>query len=119
MQAGLPFRDTPDQLLVLLIHVLTTRHQGRTHGINASHLAAQTGISERSLRKLISDAREQGVAVVGTPETGYYVAETAEELEECCHFLRSRALHSLMLEARMRKITLPTLLGQLNLNSHF
>ncbi|MEO6917641.1 MAG: HTH domain-containing protein [Collimonas sp.] len=117
MQTGLPLRDTPDQLLKLLIHGLTTRHQGRMHGINASSLAAQIGVTERSLRKLISDAREQGVAVVGAPETGYYVAETAAELEECCHFLRSRALHSLMLEARMRKITLPVLLGQLNLNT--
>lgn len=117
MQTGLPFRETSDQLLVLLIHVLTTKHKGRKRGVKASILAVQTGLGERTLRKLISDAREQGVAVVGTPETGYYVAETAEELEECCHFLRSRAVHSLMLEARLRKISLPSLLGQLNLSS--
>jgi len=117
MQTGLPFRDTQDQLLALLINVMTTQHKGRKRGVRAAHLAAQTGISERSLRKLISDAREQGVAIVGTPDTGYYVAETVAEFEECCQFLRSRALHSLKLEARMRKITLPALLGQLNLNT--
>lgn len=116
MQTGLPFREPSDQLLVLLIHVLTTKHKGRKHGVKASALAEKTNIGERTLRKLISDAREQGVAVVGTPETGYYVAETQEELNECCNFLRARAMHSLMLEARLRKVPLPALLVQLDLN---
>ena len=37
--------------------------------------------------------------------------------ERSCMFLRKRALHSLGLEAKLRKISLPALLGQLNLNT--
>ena len=58
-----------------------------------------------------------GVAVCGTPETGYYIAATAAELDQTCAFLRSRAMRSLTLEARLRQIPLPDLLGQLHLRT--
>ena len=74
-------------------------------------------MGERTLREVISAAREEGTAIVGTPETGYYIAVTAEELDECCRFLRSRAMHSLQIEARLRKVALPELLGQLRVGT--
>lgn len=93
-----------------------SRHVGREHGITAAALAREAGVSERKLREAISALREDGIAVCGHPKTGYFIAETAEELEESCRFLRSRAMHSLMLEARLRRIPLPELLGQIRLN---
>jgi len=63
---------------------------------------------------MVSDLRDEGLAVCGTPRHGYYIAATPEELEETCAFIRKRAMHSLCLESRLRKIPLPDLLGQLH-----
>lgn len=112
-QAGLPLGGSADTLVALLVQTLATRHTGRARGIGAAALASRLGVAERMLRSLISAAREDGVAIAGTPATGYFVAETGAELEECCRFLRDRAMHSLRIESRLRKIPLPELLGQL------
>lgn len=94
-----------------------SHHCGRGNGITARQLACELGITDRQLRHFISDLREEGIAICGHPATGYYIANTAEELEGTCAFLRSRAMHSLALEARLRKIPLPDLIGQLRLNT--
>jgi biotin operon repressor len=91
-------------------------HQGRQSGISAEKLAVVAGINVRQLRTLISSLREEGIATCATPETGYYLAVTPEELQESCKFLHDRAMSSLMLASRMQKISLPDLLGQLKLN---
>ena len=101
---------TPDSVLAIL-----GCHIGAENGITAERLAGQLGISARELRKHVSALREQGIAVCGTPRFGYFVARTEGELEDSCAFLRRRALHSLALEARLRKITLPDLIGQIKL----
>lgn len=100
-----------------LLLVLARDHTGRERGISAADLARKAGIDERTLRSLVSAMRADGEAIAATPETGYYVAATPDEVTECCAFLRSRALHSLRLEAQMRRISLPDLLGQLHLNT--
>lgn len=111
------FRQSVDELLAAFIERMATRHSGRAHGVQAIVLANELRVGERMLRKLVTRAREDGVAIVGTPETGYFVAQTAAELEECCVFLRSRAMHSLAIEARLRKMALPELLGQLRVRT--
>lgn len=96
---------------------LMGRHQGRGNGLSARYLAATLGVSPRELRHLISQARyEDGAAICGHPSTGYFMALTPAELDECCAFLEHRALHSLTLLSRMRKVSLPDLIGQLKLN---
>ncbi len=106
---------TQAEHMVALVRLLSTRHKGRAHGITAHELATQLSVSERMLRTLVSAAREDGLAISATPDTGYYVAETAEELAECCAFLRGRAMKTLRIEAQLRRIPLPDLLGQLHL----
>ncbi len=106
-----------EQLAAQLLARLAERHQGKARGIRAAQLAHQLQVSERTLRSLVSALREAGTAVCGTPDTGYYIAETAAELEESCEFLRSRAMHSLRMEAQLRRIPLPDLLGQLHLET--
>jgi biotin operon repressor len=98
-------------LSVLALHV------GRGNGIGVKALAERTGLPARQVRTHISDLRQDGVAICGTPHDGYYVAGSPEELEETCRFLRSRALHSLTLESRLRKVPLVELLGQLHLRT--
>ncbi len=92
-------------------------HPGRHNGIGARDLAQVLGLSMRELRAAISELRMEGIAVCGTPETGYFIAATPEELEETCAFLRDRALHSLTLESKLRHVPLPELLGQLRLKT--
>lgn len=101
---------TLDQVL----HALQ-QHIGHRYGIGARALAAQLDIGERTLRDYISRLRENGIAVCGTPDTGYYIAETRDELEQCCAFLRARAMHSLAIEAKLRGLPLADLVGQLKL----
>lgn len=103
--------STVNQLLNVL-----AEHQGRDCGISAKALAARLDVPPRRLRHLVSEAREQGIALCGKPNTGYFVPVTPEELAESCAFLEHRALHSLRLLSRMKKVSMPALLGQLNLN---
>lgn len=103
---------SPAELLNLL-----SRHVGQAHGVHVEHLAQRTGVTPRELRKLITQLRADGVAVCGKPETGYFIAETPAELDDfCIRFLEARAMHSLKLSSRLRKIPLPVLAGQLFLN---
>lgn len=98
-----------------LLHLLSA-HQGRDSGLSAEALAAKAGIQVRQVRTLVGELREQGIAICATPETGYYLAVTPEELRESCKFLHDRAMRSLLLASRMQNISLPDLLGQLKLN---
>lgn len=105
---------TPDQVLAQLM-----QHQGRASGIHVHELAMRitgqachTEAQERAVRKLVAQLRLDGHAICAHPAHGYFMAETAEELDETCKFLRSRALSSLKAESRMRQITVTELLGQ-------
>ena len=97
-----------------MLSVLQT-HIGADKGITAIALAGRLGLPERKIRHLITELREDGIAVCGHPAHGYYIAETAEELEATIDFLKGRALCSLQLASRMSKVPLPDLLGQLHL----
>lgn len=91
-------------------------HQGRDKGIASQDLADALGMNRRRMRKVISDARCEGVLICGHPKVGYWMPATAEELRMATAFLETRALHSLMLLSRMRGLGMPELLGQLRLN---
>jgi hypothetical protein len=96
---------------------MASQHLGRARGIRCCDLAQSIGLPERTIRHLVSEAREQGIAITGTPETGYFVAETSEELEQTCQFLRNRAMHSLRLLSRLTKTPLQELMGQMRINA--
>lgn len=98
-----------------LINALAV-HQGRARGISALRLARDIGVTPRKLRKLVSECRDEGLAICGQPSTGYFIAMTADELNAACAFLENRALHSMRVLARMRKVALPVVAGQLLLN---
>jgi len=100
-----------DVLLVL------QRHLGAASGITAAAIAAELFTSERDVRHCVTELREDGIAVCAHPRSGYFIAATAEELEDTCQFLRSRALHSLTLESKLRHVPLPDLLGQMRLKT--
>lgn len=99
-----------------LLNVLS-QHIGRDAGISVDLLANLTGMHPRLIRTCVSQLRGDGIAICGHPTSGYYIAKTAEEIEETCQFLRTRAMHSLLLEAKLRRLPLPDLLGQLRLKT--
>ncbi len=97
-----------------------SRHIGRGNGVSAAELVEEiTGRrcprSERDLRREIVILRLQGHHICGRPETGYYMARRAEELDDTCEFLYERAMTSLTQIAAMKRISLPDLRGQLKL----
>lgn len=100
---------TPEQLITIL-----SRHIGKGNGIGVKELAESLQTQPRNVRSLISYLRDDGHAICGTPKDGYFMAATAAELEETCAFIRKRAMHSLCLESRLRKIPMADLLGQLH-----
>lgn len=108
---------TPDALLMAL-----SAHMGKEHGVPIGQLVyeataqAPTPALERRARSLISQLREDGHPICAIPSRGYFCARTEEELNECCTFLRDRAMHSLKIEARLRRMALPDLIGQLRFN---
>lgn len=119
--------------MVRVIHytrsdVLAALGRGRAEGRNIRELVCQIEANdptrgralplaahERAVRKLVEELRHEGHPVCATPADGYFLAETAAELEETCAFLRSRAMTSLVQIARLRKLALPEYLGQLAL----
>jgi len=96
---------------------------GRAHGLHVRDLVARiTGRStpapaqERRAREHVAALRLQGEHICGKPDTGYFMAATAAELDETCRYLRSRAVSGLLIESRMRRVSMPALLGQLSLS---
>lgn len=104
-----------------------TRHIGRPRAIGMGELhekvlgrpAGHKINGTRRLRKLITELREDGVAICSTAETdggGYYLASPGgSEFERYCAGLRAAGLRKLALEARIRKRTLPGILSEIQL----
>lgn len=104
---------TPNQLLNVL-----SRHIGCDNGIHVDALAAELGIEERQIRTLVTALRDDGSAICAHPSTGYFVAETNEEMERYyLKFIEARCMTGLRQISRARKISLPDYLGQLKLNT--
>lgn len=73
----------------------------------------------RKLRQLITELRKEGVPIcsVSTKDGGgYYLASAGSDLEDYCSRIRSRALKLLKMESDLRKVALPSLLHQIQLN---
>lgn len=108
---------TPSQVLTELSH-----HIGKDNGIHVRDLVARiTGqllVSEqleRKVRQVVTDLRMEGHHVCAHPASGYFMAASADELNETCEFLYERAMTGLTQVSRMKQISLPDLRGQLHL----
>lgn len=92
-------------------------HCGRERSIKSSALADRVGVTERKLRDFVTECRLDGLAICGSPKTGYFVARTQDEIEETIKFLKHRALTSLALVATLEKRPMADVLGQLHINA--
>jgi len=100
-------------------------HIGEKNGITCEQLARKVTATqdrperdlraERLVRKMIQELRTEGFHICGTPETGYFLASNGDELDRTCAFLYARAMTTLVQIARMKKVSVPDLRGQLKL----
>lgn len=100
-----------------VLEILANWHVGQHYGITVKALAEKAGITEREVRHAVTAIREDGLAVCAHPSTGYFIAQTDAELNDCIQFLKDRALHSLKLASSLSRLALPDLIGQLKLES--
>ncbi len=73
----------------------------------------------RVLRLLITELRKEGipiVSVVSQTGGGYYIASSASELEAYCSRITTAALKKLKLVAGLKKMGLPALVGEIQMN---
>jgi len=96
-------------------------HIGAPRGVTASRLVDEMyghtcPACERQLRAIVEKLRrEEGLHICAHPARGYFIAASAEELDETCEFLYRRAMTSLSQVARMKRVSLPELRGQLRI----
>lgn len=113
------------QLKVLKI---MAHHHGRANAIGMGELYqavygepwAHRINDTRKLRKVILALQEEGIPICSTSDStggGYYLASVGTDLEDYLQRKHVRALKILALEARLRRVTLPELLGQMSLNA--
>lgn len=107
-----------DALLVAL-----RDHIGRANGVTGTALAREvigeepTRGDERIVRRLVVELRREGHHVCAHPASGYYLAESPEELADTIAFLRDRAMSSLEQIAAMKRVSVPDLFGQFKLQT--
>lgn len=63
---------------------------GRDNPISRKSLSMCTELPDRHVRKLISEARANGYAIVGDPNGGYYMAENEDDVKLLLGELMSR-----------------------------
>jgi hypothetical protein len=72
-------------------------------------------ISERKIRATIKHLVESHGEWIGSCAKGYFLIQTDEELITACKYYHGYAMSLLHVEAKLRKTSLPALLGQLSL----
>lgn len=112
-------RPHPELTTAAVLQALS-RHIGAENGIRGDRLVVEIlgradPIAERELRRIVKELRLEGHHVCATPEDGYFMAATSEELDETCLFLHERAMTTLKQIAAMKRVSLPDLKGQLHL----
>ena len=72
-------------------------------------------ISERKIRATIKHLVESHGEWIGSCPKGYFMIQTDDELHSACKYYHGYAMSLLHVEAKLRKTSLATLLGQLSM----
>ncbi|HOJ43272.1 MAG TPA: hypothetical protein PK800_04060 [Syntrophorhabdaceae bacterium] len=116
--------DTPETRAKLL--TVLTMHVGETNAIPMSELYERVFEEKwhnkindtRKVRLLINRMRSEGVAICSTTDQehgGYYLASAGSEVNDYLRRLERRALKILWRISKIKKVSLPELLGQMRL----
>ena len=101
---------------------LLEAHQGRDLAISRKDLVEKINgdcplfpINERSIRQTIKHLVERHGEWIGSCCKGYFMIQTDQELLGACKYYHGYALSLLHVEAKLRKMSMPALLGQLSI----
>jgi hypothetical protein len=72
-------------------------------------------VHEREIRRVIKHLVEQHATWIGSGAKGYFLIQTDQELLAACKYYHGYAMSLLHVEAKLRKMSLPALLGQLSI----
>ncbi len=117
--------DTPEIRAKLL--TVLTRHVGETNAISMGELYEavfgeqwKNKVNDtRKLRLLVNKMRSEGIAICSTTDQnngGYYLAAAGSEVNDYLRRLERRALKILWRISKIKKVSLPELLGQMRLH---
>ncbi len=114
MTEQLPFDylDATEQLVMAALR----QARGRARALGCGTLALAVGIPGREIQKVVHRLRvehRQPIASTAAKPAGYYLVETAAEIEQFVREQRRKALGTLAAIAAVRRVALPELLGQL------
>lgn len=90
-------------------------HVGAANGTHEAELVAATMLNGRLCRKAIELLRLDGVRIGGRPSTGYFIAQTDDELADTFEFMTKRAITTFRQLAAMKRVGMAQLFGQMNL----
>ena len=115
--------DTLNNLEAQILRFLEA-HQGRDFAIsrkslvekiNGEYIFTPFEISERKIRATIKHLVESHGEWIGSCPKGYFMIQTDDELHSACKYYHGYAMSLLHVEAKLRKTSLPALLGQLSM----
>ena len=103
-----------------------SRHVGKSNAIGMGELyhrvfgeSWNNRINDtRRLRSVVTALRKDGVPILSNSSStggGYYLAGARSEIDAYCSHIRKRALGMLAREAKLRKMSLPELVGQVQM----
>ncbi len=97
-------------------------HKGQENSVSKKELVDRvnqhwplSSLDERVIRKTIKHLVEYHGKWIGSSPKGYFMVQTDIELMGVCKYYRGYGLSALHVEAKLRKISLASLLGQLGL----
>lgn len=87
-----------------LEQLLTHIRQGKRNAVAGRQLALLMDISDRKIRDLVEEARRKGSLIINDQDgAGYYLAETADEVERQYKQMTSRAMAIMKSRVPFRK----------------
>ena len=114
--------NTLNNLESIILHLLEA-HQGKEFACSRERLVEKINegcappdqVGERKIRATIKHLVTQHGVAIGSGPKGYFMAETAEEIEAVCKYYDGYGLSSLFVSAKLRKIEMRDYLGQLSM----
>ena len=73
-------------LVNILEEVLPTSKES---AVTQSYLSKVLGVSKRTVRQLVQQARHEGVSVCSTPYDGYWLSNNPEDIEETIAIMKA------------------------------
>ena len=94
------------------------QHRGRDRAVTKEAICEATGLEERAFRaakKALVEIYGKRIGSAPTRPPGYFLVESAPELDDVCNRYHGQALSLLRTEAALRRVALWELLGQMHL----